>query len=379
MCESFDDMGLCETLLRGIFAYGFEKPSAIQQQAIVPMITGKDLIAQAQSGTGKTGTFSIGMLQQIDPSLQETQAIILAPTRELAQQISRVVKALSSYMGVSVFTCIGGTSVNECSRELRRGHHVVVGTPGRIYDMIRRRSLVVGRLRMVILDEADQMLERGFKDQIVDILESGVPDEIQFSIFSATLPEEAIAIANKFMEEPNTILVDHEELTLDGIRQYYIEMEESWKLDTVCDLYNTISVSQAIIYCNSKKKAEWIGENLTKENFKVSIIHGSMPQEERDYILNDFRVGKSRVLIATDLLARGIDIQQVSLVLNFDLPLDRDNYIHRIGRCGRFGRKGIAINFVTRSTWPTLQHIVQYYNTQIDPMPENISDLFSKK
>lgn len=371
--ESFDDMNLKENLLRGIFAYGFEKPSQIQQKAIVPMYGGGDLIAQAQSGTGKTGTFSVGTLQQLDETMQACQAIILAPTRELANQISRVIKALSSYMGIQVALCIGGTSIRDCADDLRKAH-VAVGTPGRIYDMICRGALRVRDLKTIVLDEADQMLERGFKEQIIDILQSGVPKDVQVAIFSATLSEEAVEIAHKFMREPTKILVKRDELTLDGIRQFYIEMEEEWKFDTLCDLYDTIKISQAIIYCGSRRKVEWLEEKLTSADFKVSAIHGSMDQKERDAIVEDFRNGGSRVLVSTDLLARGIDVQQVSLVLNFDIPRDKENYIHRIGRSGRFGRKGVAINFVTKQTWPDLKDIIEYYSTEIVEMPANIEE-----
>jgi len=278
-------------------------------------------------------------------------------------------------MKVKVALCIGGTSIRDCSSSLR-GAHIAVGTPGRIFDMIDRGALKIKNLKTIVLDEADQMLERGFKEQIVDILQSGMPKDVQLVIFSATLPQEAVDIANKYMRDPLQILVKRDELTLDGIRQFYIKMEEDWKFDTLCDLYDTITISQAIIYCDSRKKVDWLESKLTDNNFKVSAIHGSMTQDERDAIVKDFRAGTSRVLVATDLMARGIDVQQVSLVVNFDLPSDRENYIHRIGRSGRFGRKGVAINFVTDKTQRDLQDIIKYYNTEIVEMPTNIEYFF---
>merc|ERR1719430_2972628 len=298
-------MNLKEELLRGIYAYGFEKPSAIQQRAIVPCIKGLDVIAQAQSGTGKTATFSIAILEKIDTGLRECQALILAPTRELAQQIQKVVMSLGDYMGAQCHACIGGTSVREDMRKLDVGQHIVVGTPGRVFDMISR-----------------------------------------------------------------------EELTLEGIRQFYISVErEEWKLDTLCDLYETRTITQAVIFCNTRRKVDWLTEKMHQRDFTVSAMHGDMDQKERDVIMREFRSGSSRVLITTDLLARGIDVQQVSLVINYDLPTNRENYIHRIGRGGRFGRKGVAINFITEEDKRALQDIEKFYNTQIDEMPLNVADL----
>ncbi|TRY67642.1 hypothetical protein TCAL_10471 [Tigriopus californicus] len=298
VCESFDEMNLREELLRGIYAYGFEKPSAIQQRAIVPCVKGLDVIAQAQSGTGKTATFSISILQQIDTSLAASQALILAPTRELAQQIQKVVMALGDYMGAQCHACIGGTSVREDMRKLDVGQHIVVGTPGRVFDMISRKNLRTEDIKMFVLDEADEMLSRGFKDQIYDVFRH-LNSSIQVVLLSATMPAEVLE-------------------------------------------------------------------------------HGDMDQKERDVIMREFRSGSSRVLITTDLLARGIDVQQVSLVINYDLPTNRENYIHRIGRGGRFGRKGVAINFVTDEDRRTLHDIEKFYNTRIVEMPMNVCESFDE-
>jgi len=375
VCENFDDMSLREELLRGIYAYGFEKPSAIQQRAIVPCIKGLDVIAQAQSGTGKTATFAISILQQIDTSLRECQALILAPTRELAQQIQKVVMALGDYMGAQCHACIGGTSVREDMRKLDVGQHVVVGTPGRVFDMISRKVLRPHDIKQFVLDEADEMLSRGFKDQIYDVFRH-LNSEIQVVLLSATMPTEVLEVTTRFMREPIRILVKKEELTLEGIRQFYVSVErEEWKLDTLCDLYETLTITQAVIFCNTRRKVDWLTEKMHQRDFTVSAMHGDMDQKERDVIMREFRSGSSRVLITTDLLARGIDVQQVSLVINYDLPTNRENYIHRIGRGGRFGRKGVAINFVTDDDKRTLQDIEKFYNTQIDEMPMNVADL----
>ena len=374
--ESFDRMGLRDELLRGIYAYGFEKPSAIQQRAITPMLSGRDVIAQAQSGTGKTATFAIGILNQIDVSLRACQALILAPTRELAGQIMKVVVALGDFMvSLQIHACVGGSSVRDDIRKLQQGVHVVVGTPGRVADMIGRRSLAMDSVQLFALDEADEMLASGFKDQIYDVFKF-LPEDVRVALFSATMPLEILDITNRFMQDPIRILVKRDELTLEGIKQFYIAVErEDWKLGTLCDLYETLTITQAIIYCNKRSKVDWLTDRMTEQDFTVSALHGDMDQRERDIIMREFRSGSSRVLITTDLLARGIDVQQVSLVINYDLPTNRENYIHRIGRSGRFGRKGVAINFLTQGDVRYLRDIEEFYHTEIAEMPNNVAAL----
>jgi len=354
-------MDLKDDLLRGIYSYGFEKPSAIQQRAILPLSKGRHIIAQAQSGTGKTATFTI--------------ALIVAPTRELAQQIQKVVQALGDYLKIQCHACIGGTRVRDDITKLQNGVHIVVGTPGRIFDMLTRRFLKVENIKVFVLDEADEMLSRGFKEQIHEIFKS-LPSTTQVGLFSATMPPEALEITQKFMQDPVRILVKRDELTLEGIRQFYISVEkEDWKFDTLCDLYETLNITQAVIFCNTRRKVDWLTEKMHAKEFTVSSTHGDVGQKERDVILSEFRTGSSRVLISTDLLARGIDVQQVSLVINYDLPRNLENYIHRIGRSGRFGRKGVAINFVTTEDIRSLRELEQFYNTRIEEMPANIADL----
>ncbi|GLE03733.1 hypothetical protein PINS_up012635 [Pythium insidiosum] len=373
--ESFDGMDLREDLLRGIYAYGFEKPSAIQQRAVKPILLGHDVIAQAQSGTGKTATFTVSILQKIDVSLKETQALILAPTRELAQQIVKVIVAIGDYMSVQVHACVGGTAVRDDIRTLQQGVHVVVGTPGRVGDMINRRALRTDEVKLFVLDEADEMLSRGFKDQIYEVFRF-LPEKVQVALFSATMPLDVLEVTRRFMRDPIRILVKRDELTLEGIKQFFIAIDrEEWKFDTLCDLYETLTITQAIIYCNTRRKVDWLTEKMQAKDFTVSAMHGDMEQRERDIIMREFRSGSSRVLITTDLLARGIDVQQVSLVINYDLPTNRENYIHRIGRSGRFGRKGVAINFLTHNDVRYLRDIEQFYNTQIEEMPMNVADL----
>ncbi|CAD2101128.1 helicase 45, putative eukaryotic initiation factor 4a, putative [Plasmodium vinckei lentum] len=369
--DTFDALGLNEKLLRGIYSYGFEKPSAIQQRGIKPILKGYDTIGQAQSGTGKTATFVISSLQLINYDYVACQALILAPTRELAQQIQKVVLALGDYLKVKCHACVGGTVVREDIDKLKQGVHMVVGTPGRVYDMIDKRHLGVDRLKLFILDEADEMLSRGFKAQIYEVFKKLVPD-IQVALFSATMPQEILELTTRFMRDPKTILVKKDELTLEGIRQFYVAVEkEEWKLDTLCDLYETLTITQSIIYCNTRKKVDILTQEMHNRLFTVSCMHGDMDQKDRDLIMREFRSGSTRVLVTTDLLARGIDVQQVSLVINYDLPCSPDTYIHRIGRSGRFGRKGVAINFVTNDDKEKdkLKKIESYYSTQIEEMP----------
>lgn len=274
-------------------------------------------------------------------------------------------------MNVQCHACIGGTNVGEDIRKLDYGQHVVSGTPGRVADMIRRRHLRTRNIKMLVLDEADELLNRGFREQIYDVYRY-LPPATQVVVVSATLPYDVLDMTTKFMTDPVRILVKRDELTLEGLKQYFIAVEkEEWKFDTLCDLYDTLTITQAVIFCNTRRKVDWLTDKMREANFTVSSMHGEMPQKERDSIMQDFRQGNSRVLISTDVWARGIDVQQVSLVINYDLPSNRENYIHRIGRSGRFGRKGVAINFVTSDDVRILRDIELYYSTQIDEMPMN--------
>lgn len=286
-----------------------------------------------------------------------------------------MVLALGDYLQAQCHACIGGTAVREDIRKLECGSHVVVGTPGRVFDMINRKAFNVDNIKMFVLDEADEMLSRGFKDQIYDVFRH-MPSNIQVILLSATMPVDVLEVTERFMRKPIRILVKKEELTLEGIRQFYIQVErEEWKLDTLCDLYETLTITQAVIFCNTRRKVDWLTEKMGSRDFTVSAMHGDMNQNERDLIMREFRSGSSRVLITTDLLARGIDVQQVSLVINYDLPANRENYIHRIGRGGRFGRKGVAINFVTSEDIRSMRDIEQFYNTTIEEMPMDVADL----
>lgn len=374
---SFDQLEIKENLLRGVYAYGFEKPSVIQHKAIPVLSSGKDVIAQAQSGTGKTGAFSIGSLNNIDESVKETQVLILSPTRELADQTFSVIKELSSYTDITSLKVVGGTRVSECIQDLRKAPQVIVGTPGRVLDMIQKKELFTNKIKTFVIDEADEMLSQGFQEMIHSIF-GFIPKITQVGLFSATFPDELLVLSKEFMNEPEQILVQKESLTLEGISQYYINVKHhQWKYDVLTDIYNTIQIAQCIIYINSKNRLNQIYQALMKDNFPVGMIHGNLMTQERELIMNQFRSGEIRILLSTDLLSRGIDIQQLSLVINYDLPIQKETYIHRIGRSGRYGRKGVAINFVTERDLGELDELQQFYNTKIMEMPQNIAEIIS--
>ena len=361
-------------LLRGIYAFGFEKPSAIQQKALYPMTSrpAKDIIAQAQSGTGKTGAFVTGTLQIIDEKDPVTQALILAPTHELANQTKQVMDDIGRFLKIKTQLLVGGTSVEKDKQQLLENTpHVVIGTPGRVHDMFRRKYLTSSTLKVLVIDEADEMLSSGFKEQMYKIFQY-TPNEIQIGLFSATMPDDLQELTDKFLRHPVKILVKAEQLTLQGIAQYYINLEDDLqKYECIKDLFQSLTISQAIIYCNSTRRVDDLQEAMTSDNFPVKKIHGKMADEERKQVHKEFKSGGCRVLITSDLFARGIDVQQVSIVINFDIPRNEHTYLHRIGRSGRWGRKGIAINFQTKHDASRLKKFEEYYCTEITEMPSD--------
>jgi len=372
--QNWEDInGINDQVLRGIYGYGFDKPSPIQKQAIAPVIAGKDVIAQAQSGTGKTGCFSVAALSIIDSSVQATQAIVLAPTRELAKQIHSVMSQIGTYVpNCGIKLLIGGTSTEEDTNSLKQDvPGIIVGCPGRVHDMLRRKHIDSKTIRLLILDEADEMLSSGFKEQVYNVFQY-LKRDVQVALFSATLPPELISLTNKFMRDPLRILVKSEQLTLEGIRQYYIGLnEDGEKYETLRDLYQSLATSQCIIYCNSVRRVQDLYQAMIEDKYPVCCIHSAMEKDERTKNYDAFRNGHFRVLISSNVTARGIDIQTVSAVLNFDMPKDIHTYLHRIGRSGRWGRKGVAINFVTRRDYRRLKEIERYYDTTICELPES--------
>ena len=374
--ETFDEMGLSDALTRGIYTYGFEQPSKIQQLAVVPMSHHTDILAQSQSGTGKTGAFTIGALSVVNPDIFSPQVLVLSPTRELSQQTERVARVIGQYMNLRVLSATGGGHLRSDIQTLKGGVHMVVGTPGRVYDLIRRGELVLDHMKYVVLDEADQMLEDLFAEQIKAILHEKFPSATRLALFSATMPDNVLEIAEQFLSDPVRILLPPDEVTLEGIKQYYVELEqEGWKLSVLLDLYLHITVNQALIYVNKRQKAEWLAKQLASQGFTLEYIHGDMDVIERKKRMEDFRSGTVRILISTDLLARGIDVQQISLVVNYELPLQRENYVHRIGRSGRYGKKGVAINLVTSEEKVVMKEIESHYSTMMLELPEDLSVL----
>jgi len=377
--NTWDELDLNVDLLRGIYSYGFEKPSPIQCKAIKPIILGKDIIAQAQSGTGKTAAFTIGALSVVDLDSNDTQVLILSPTRELSTQTASVVSNIGSMMnGLRIQTLFGGTTYLEDdfdSHFKKTNPHVIAGCPGRVYDMIRREKINSSKIKLVILDEADELLSFGFKEQIYNIFQSFSSD-IQVALFTATLPNSIDSVVKKIMRNPVKIFVKAERLTLEGISQYFVAVEDDkQKYATLKDLYSYISMSQCIIYCNSVKRVSDLYSAMHEDGFPVCCIHSNMNKEERNNSFNEFKIGKYRVLISSNVTSRGIDIQQVSTVINFDIPKCVHNYIHRIGRSGRWGRKGVGINFITRRDVGKLKEIEQHYSCQINELPSSFDNL----
>jgi len=376
---SWDQLDISNEILRGIFAVGFEKPSPIQSKAIKPIIEGKDVLAQAQSGTGKTATFAISALSHVDVKNNSTQVLQLSPTKELAMQTTSVFNNIGRMMnGLRIQTLYGGSAYEETSSFTNKNiPHIICGCPGRVYDMIRRNRVYCRGIKLVIFDEADEMFSEGFKEQIYNILQH-LNENVQIALFSATMPEAIHRIANKIMRNPVRISVKQEMLTLEGIKQFFVAVEDDReKYLTLKDLFSHLTMSQCIIYCNSVKRVADLYEAMIEDGFPVSCIHSNMDKASREKSFKEFRTGGSRVLISSNVTARGIDIQQVNIVINFDLPKCVNTYLHRIGRSGRWGRKGVGINFITRRDIIQIRKIEQHYSCQIDEMPADISFLQS--
>ena len=374
--KEFDEMNLPENLLRGVYAYGFEKPSAIQEKGIVPIAEGRDVLAQAQSGTGKTGTFVIGSLARVDEAIKKPQVLVLVHVRELAQQIEKVAKALGSFMNLQVLCAVGGNPLRDDIRQLEGGAQFIVGTPGRVFDLVNRNVLDRSEIRVLIMDEADQMLEDLFYKQVMCILEKGFPEKTRVALFSATMPEQVVEVANKILNDPVRVLIKPAAVRLEGIQQFFVPLDrEDHKFECICDLYKNLNISQAVIFCNKRQKAEMLAERMTAQGYPVTCLHGELEKPERTRRMKQFIEGSTRVMVATDIIARGIDVQQISLVINYELPTNRENYVHRIGRAGRFGRKGTTINMLLPEEEGMMKDISEHYDMKVLPLPDSISNL----
>jgi translation initiation factor 4A len=374
--ENWDDLKLDEDLCRGIYAYGFEKPTPIQGRAIEPIISKRDIVGQAQSGSGKTGTFAIGTLQLIDLSQKTTQALILAPTQQLAMQIVKVFKSLSHYMdGLVIKSLVGGTSVSDDANELRANvPHIIVGTAGRVFDMMKRRNFDCGTIQLFVMDEADEMLSRGFKDQIYDIFKY-FNDDVQVALFSATMPDEILTLTDKFMRNPVKIILKSQEIALECIDQYHIALQnDQQKYEALQDLFEAITINgQCIIYVGAVKRVADLYEAMLADGFAVCQMHSELTHDERIETIEKFRAGAFRVMISSGMTARGFDVQQVSTVVNFDIGRNVETYIHAVGRAGRHGRKGTAISFVTKQDMEFMHKLEQHYNIKIDELPSTFA------
>jgi superfamily II DNA/RNA helicase len=371
---NFDSLNLNENLLKGIYLHGFTQPSKIQIKGIQSINTGRDCILQSQSGTGKTATYLLGVLNRLCPEDKVCQGLIITPTRELASQVFDVAENLSKYTEYKIAKCTGGTDVSQNRNDLKVCA-VVVGTIGRIFHMITEKKINVHKLKFIVLDEADELLDDGVSDKLDNIFEK-MPVGIQVVLISATMSINVFNASKKLMHDPIKVLLKNTEVIIDLISQFYLDVEtEELKFDTLMDLYNLVSTSQAIIFCNTIRKVEWLEQNLKQNNFTITVIHSNMTQTERDNTVKDFRDGKTRLLLTTDLLSRGIDIPQVNMVINYDLPPNKETYVHRIGRCGRFDKKGVAITMV-KMTDPTdvktFNKMKHFYKMDIREMPDSI-------
>ena len=371
--KDFEGLKLNEGLIKGVYLYGFTQPSSIQIRGIEAINTGKDCLLQSQSGTGKTATYLLGVLNRIDEN-DKQQAIILAPTRELCEQIYNVAIELSKLSKITIEKCVGGTTISNSKDKLRKAN-LIIGTLGRLHHMISEKTINLHNIKILVMDEADELLADGITEKLNDILDK-LPIGIQTILISATMNTNVFNVSKKILHDPNKILLKNYEVAVELISQFYLDVEsEDLKFETLLDLYNILSTSQVIIFCNTIRKVDWLNENLLKNNFTITCIHSKMTQEDRNEIIKEFRDGKTRLLLTTDLLSRGIDIPQVNLVINYDLPINKETYIHRIGRCGRFGKKGVSISLVKsedQSDIKTLQKMKQIYKIDIKEMPNNI-------
>lgn len=376
----FQEFELKEKLLRGIEGMGFEEASPIQAKAIPFQLEGKDIIGQAQTGTGKTAAFGIPMLQKIDPKKKKLQAIVLLPTRELAIQVAEEIRHLGKFMtGIKVLPVYGGQEIGKQIRSLKDGTQIVIGTPGRVMDHMRRKTIKVDNISTVVLDEADEMLNMGFLEDMETIL-AQLPEERQTVMFSATMPPAIAGIAAKFQNQPEMVRVVKKELTVPKVSQYYYEVKPKNKVEVLCRLLDLHAPKRSVIFCNTKKGVDELVQSLQGRGYFAEGLHGDLKQEQRDRVMNGFRKGRAEILVATDVAARGIDVDDVEAVFNFDIPQDDEYYVHRIGRTGRAGKEGKAFNFVVGKEVYKLRDIQRYCKTRIVPQAiPSLNDITSIK
>ncbi len=377
---SFKDINLSNELQKAITDMGFEEATPIQSQSITHILDGKDLIGQAQTGTGKTCAFGIPAVEMINPESDFIQVLVLCPTRELAIQSSEELKSLLKYKdGIRILPVYGGQPIDRQIMALKKRPQIIIGTPGRVMDHMRRKTLKLEHLKMIVLDEADEMLNMGFREDIDTILEK-VPSERQTILFSATMSKEILDITKKYQQNPIHIKIAHKQLTVPLIEQYYLEVKETAKLEVLSRLLDTNDIKLSLVFCNTKRKVDELKASLQSRGFSAEALHGDMRQEQRDKVMSMFRKGNIDILIATDVAARGIDVDDVEAVFNYDLPSDDEYYVHRIGRTGRAGRTGKAYTFISGREIYKLKDIQRYTKSTIKFIkPPSINDVEEKK
>ena len=365
----FEELNIDERILRAVEDMGFEEASPIQANAIPAVLEGRDVVGQAQTGTGKTAAYSIPMLQKIDPDLKKVQAIVLCPTRELAVQVSEEIRKLAKYMSdIKVLPVYGGQEIVRQIKSLKAGVQIIVGTPGRVMDHMRRKTVKFDNINMVILDEADEMLDMGFREDMETIL-TETPEDRQTVMFSATMPKAIMDIARNFQKDARIIKVVRKELTVSNIEQFYYEVRPKNKTEVLCRLIDIYNPRLSVVFCNTKRQVDELISELKGRGYFADGIHGDMKQQQRDRVMDDFRSGKVDILIATDVAARGIDVDDVDMVFNYDIPQDEEYYVHRIGRTGRAGRSGMALSFISGKEVYKLKDIERYCKTKILAKP----------
>jgi ATP-dependent RNA helicase DeaD len=363
--KQFKDFNLSKEVLKAVNELGFEEPTPIQSEAIPFIIEGKDVVGLAKTGTGKTAAFGLPLVDKIDPKIKQPQLLVLAPTRELAVQIAEQLKFYSTHKkGIYLLPIYGGQSIDRQIMALNKGINIVVGTPGRIIDHIERGTLKLNNVKYVVLDEADEMLNMGFIEDIEKILSYTSPEK-QTVMFSATMSQEIMKLAQKYLKNPEIIKVIHDELTVENIEQYYFEVKASDRIDAMCRIFDIENFKLALVFCNTKKMVDDVVVQLQARGYSADALHGDMSQAQRDKVMNKFKKGIVEILVATDVAARGLDINDVDAVFNFDIPQDEEYYVHRIGRTGRAGRSGKAYSFVTGRDFYKLKDIERFTKSKI--------------
>ncbi len=360
----FSQLNLSPNIIKAIEDIGYEEPTPIQLQAIPLIMEGKDVIGQAQTGTGKTAAFGIPAIELVDPSFNDVQVLVLCPTRELANQVSDELAKLSVYKKLKILPIYGGQSLERQIKALRKGIHIVIGTPGRVMDHIERRTLNLDHVAMVVLDEADEMLDMGFREDIEHIL-TNIPDDRQTTLFSATMPAPIMKLTKRFQREPILVKTIHKKVTVPNVEQYYYEVKFHAKPEVLCRLIDIYDVKSSLVFCNTKKAVDELVDVLKTRGYLADGMHGDMKQQQREKVMAGFRKGDIETLVATDVAARGIDVENIEVVFNYDLPQDEESYVHRIGRTGRAGKQGKAFTFVTIKELYKLKNIQKYTNVKI--------------